>query len=108
MQTVIQLACTKGNSLRDAIANDARLEAYGFKILREKKLGRSPGWTKVRSNVSGRRGTINIQWSASTQYLTCRVINRGAGRPSQVIGDFINFILERHKKRLKLITIWSD
>ena len=108
MQTVVQVVCSKGKSLRDAIANDNCLEDYNFKILTEKKQGRKPGWTSVRSTDSSLRGTIKMQWSASTRFLICRVINKGAGRPNQIIGSFINYLLERHKKRLKLVTIWTE
>lgn len=107
MQTVMQIACTKGKSLRDAIANDDKLK-YKFKILTEKKQGRKPGWTSIRSIDSNLRGTIKIQWSASTHFLTCRVVNKGAGRPNQIIGAFIEYILGKHKKRIKLITIWTE
>lgn len=108
MQTIVQIICTKGNSLRDAIANDAKLDSYSFTVLSEKKHGRSPGWTSVRSTDKEHRGTIKIQWNAGTQFLICRVINKGAGRPDQIIGAFIGYILERHRKRLKLITILPD
>ena len=108
MQTVVQVVCNKGKSLRDAIAKDNHLEDNHFKILTEKKLGRKPGWTSVRSTDSSLRGTIKIQWNASTRFLTCRVINKGAGRPNQIIGAFINYLLEKHKKRIKLITIWTE
>ncbi len=108
MQTVVQVACTKGKSLRDAIANDNHLEDYNFKILTEKKPGRKPGWTSVRSTDSNLRGAIKMQWSASTRFLICRVINKGAGRPNHIMGAFIAYLLERHKKRLKLVTIWSE
>jgi hypothetical protein len=107
MQTVVQIACTKGSSLRDAIANDAKLADRGFKVLEQKKQGRAPGWTKIRSN-EGHTGTINVEWNAVTHFLTCRIINKGTGSPDEVIGAFIGYILERHKRRLKLITIWID
>ncbi|MFY9553749.1 MAG: hypothetical protein WAV47_03410 [Blastocatellia bacterium] len=106
MQTVMQVVCGKGKSLRDAIANDPRLHAYNLRILRERKPGRSPGWTKLKSTLADRRGTINIQWNASTATLMCRVVNRGAGRPHLVVGDLVDYLLDRHKRRLKLLTIW--
>ena len=69
MQTLVQVVCTPGSSVRDAIANDPKLVAHEFEILLERKAGRAPGWTKLRSRAPNRRGTINIQWGAATRYL---------------------------------------
>jgi hypothetical protein len=105
LQTLVQVICTPGASVRDAIANDAKLDAHQFEILYEHKPGRSPGWTKLRSRAAGRRGTINIQWNAATKVLSCRVVNKGAGKPNLVIGDFVDYLLQRHRRRIRLITV---
>ena len=105
MQTLVQVVCTPGPSLRDAIANDPKLDARQFEILLERKAGRSPGWTKLRSRAEGRRGSINIQWSAPTKVLSCRVVNKGSGKPNLIIGDFVDYLLKRHRRRIKLITV---
>ena len=106
MQTLVQVVCTPGPSVRDAIANDAKLDAHDFEILLERKAGRAPGWTKLRSRALGRRGTINIQWSSATRVLSCRVVNKGSGKPNLIIGDFVNFLLQRQRRRIKLITVF--
>lgn len=108
MQTLIHVVCSKGRSVRDAVANDKNLEESGFHLLKEKQQGRKPGWTKLRGAREGRRGTINIQWNASSFILMCRVVNKGAGRPHLVVGDFIDYLLSRHKRRIRQITIWSQ
>ena len=95
MQTLVQVICTPGASLRDAIANDAKLGRHYFEILFERKAGRSPGWTKLRSRALGRRGTINIQWNGATKVLSCRVVNKGSGKPNLVIGDFVQVLDQR-------------
>ena len=105
MQTLVQVICSPGTSLRDAIANDAKLYGYGFEIVRERKAGRSPGWTKLRSWVKGRCGSLNIQWSSATKILTCRVINKGSGKPNLVIGDFVNYLLQRHRRRIRHVVV---
>lgn len=105
MQTLVQVVCTPGASVRDAIANDAKLEAHDFEILFERKPGRSPGWTKLRSRADGRRGTINIQWNGATKVLSCRVVNKGSGKPNLIIGDFVDYLLQRHRRRIRLITV---
>ncbi|MBI4194417.1 MAG: hypothetical protein HY526_04995 [Betaproteobacteria bacterium] len=108
MQTVIQVVCKTGRSMRDAVANDPTLEENGLKIVKERKHGRSPGWTKVKSAMSDRRGTVNVQWNASTSILMCRIVNRGAGKPNLLVGDFVDYLLARHKKRVRHITIWAS
>jgi len=105
MQTVVQVVCTRGRSLRDAIANDARLRKHGLEILQEKKPGRSPGWMKVHSTESHRGGSMNLQWDSATSILTCRVINRGSGRPNLIIGDFVDYLLSKYRRRIKLVTV---
>jgi hypothetical protein len=105
MQTVVQVVCTRGLSLRDAIANDPRLARQGLEVIQEKKPGRSPGWTKVRTTESHRGGSMNIQWDGATNILTCRVIIRGSGRPNLIIGDFVDYLLSRYRRRIKLVTV---
>ena len=105
MQTLIQVICSPGLSVRDAIANDARLSRHYFEVVRERKAGRYPGWTKLRSRAFGRRGSLNIQWDGATRILTCRVVNKGSAKPSIVIGDFVNYLLQRHRRRVRLITV---
>jgi len=105
MQTVVQVVCTRRRSLRDAIANDARLRKHGLEILQEKKPGRSPGWMKVHSTESHRGGSMNLQWDSATSILTCRVINRGSGRPNLIIGDFVDYLLSKYRRRIKLVTV---
>ena len=105
MQTVVQVVCTRGRSLREAIANDRRLIRHKLSVVQEKKPGRSPGWTKVRTTEGDRSGSMNVQWDSATSILTCRVVNRGAGRPNLIIGDFVDYLLRRHRRRIKLVTV---
>ena len=105
MQTIIEVVCSPGRSLRDAIADDRRLPRSQFDVLRERKPGRSPGWTKLRSRAEDRRGSLNIQWNSATKILTCRVINKGSGRPNLVVGDFVDYLLRSHRRRVRLITV---
>jgi hypothetical protein len=91
--------------VRDAIANDSKLTAHNFEVLLERKAGRSPGWTKLRSRAEGRRGTINIQWNAATKVLSCRVVNKGPGKPNLIIGDLVDYLLQRHRRRIRLVTV---
>lgn len=108
MQTLVQVICTPGVSVRDAIANDRKLGSHDFEVVLERKAGRSPGWTKLRSRADGRRGSINIQWNGSTRVLSCRVVNKGSGKPSLIIGDFVEYLLQRHRWRLRVITVFPE
>jgi hypothetical protein len=104
MQTVVQVVCTAGRSLRVSIANDGRLSDYDLVVSAERKLGRSPGWTKLHG-TSGQKGSINIEWDAAISMLICRVVNRGSGSPGLILSGLVRYLLERHAKRVKLINI---
>jgi len=105
LQTLVQVICTPGPSVRDAIANDRKLDVHHFEIVLERKAGRSPGWTKLRSRAEDRRGSINIQWNSATKVLSCRVVNKGPGKPNLIIGDFVDYLLQRYRRRIKLLTV---
>lgn len=104
MQTIVQVICSKGPSLREKIAKDRALAKSGLRVTREKQALRSPGWMKVVGN--GRQaGAINVEWDADTHVLTCRVITRRAN-PSEIIGDLVRYLLERHRRRLRAIQVF--
>ena len=105
MQTIVQVICKKGTSLRDAIANDKKLDLHCFEIIQEKKQGRSPGWLKLKSTFEGRQGALNMQWGSDTNILTCRVVNRGNGEPSSFVGDFVDYLMARHTRRINAIQV---
>ena len=105
MQILVQVVCTRGPSLRDAIAKDGRLDRHLLRVSEQKRSGRSHGWTKVHSTEPGRRGAINLAWDANTNLLLARVITRGPGKPSLIIGDFVHFLMSRYRKRIQAINI---
>jgi hypothetical protein len=105
MQTLVQIICSKGESLRDSIVNDARLREFNFKTRQKRKPGRPRGWAKIGSTESDRYGALNIEWDSNSRILSCRVVNRGSGRPAQVLGDFVAYIFERHRKRIRAVSI---
>ena len=105
MQTVVQVVCSRGRSMRDAIANDRRLGKHGLEMVQEKKPGRSPGWAKVKTTEGDGSGSMNVQWDGSTNILTCRVLNRGSGRPNLIIGYFVDYLLARFRRRIKLVSV---
>lgn len=105
MQTLVQVVCTKGKSLRDAITNDPKLSNFGLANHKKHQPGRQHGWAKIHSTAAGRRGAMNIEWDADTGILICRVVNRGAGRPNRVLGDFVDYLFKRHRRRIEAVNI---
>jgi hypothetical protein len=105
MQTVIQVVCKKGTSVRDAIVNDPHLMRFGLVVERQHQPGRSHGWAKLHSLKPEGRGAINIEWNPRTRMLLCRVVNRGGAKPSPVGGQFINYLLERRRRRIHSIVV---
>lgn len=105
MQVLVQVVCSRGPSLRDAIPKDRGLEGGNLRVAEQKRSGRRRGWTKVHSTLPNRRGAINIEWDSNTSILLCRVINRGKARPNLIIGDFVDYLLQRFPRRIQAINI---
>lgn len=105
MPILVQVVCTRGQSMRVAVAKHARLEEHDLKVTEQKRQGRSRGWTKVRSTIPGRHGAINLEWDADTGVLVSRVVTRGKGKPNHIIGDFVDFLLRRFRSRVQTINI---
>ncbi len=103
MQIVVMALCRKGTSLREAIGSDAKLGEFSLAVGKKKQMGRRPGWLKVHS-TDKRRGAINVEWDSQAHVLMARVITRGAHRPSAIVGDFLNYLLARHRTRIVAIT----
>ncbi len=104
MQTLIQVFCGGKGSLREAITKDAKIERFDLTVSEIKSRGRSSGWSKIHSTL-GSYGAINIEWDANTNMLSCRVITKKGGNPSEIISHFTHYLLSRHKKRIEFINI---
>jgi len=105
LQTLVQVVCVPGKSLRDSIVNDRRIEDFRLAVREKLKPGRKHGWAKIHSIAPDRRGALNIEWYAEANILLCRIINRGAGRPDLILGDFIDYLFQRHRRRIKAVNI---
>jgi hypothetical protein len=103
MQILVQALCSRGKSLREAIGTDPRLERYGLQVTRQLQPGRAPGWLKLHA-TDATRGALNIEWDAQSYVLSARVVTRGSRKPSPIVGDFINYLLDRHSGRVQSIT----
>jgi len=105
MQVLVQVVCSRGPSVRDAISKDRGLKGGNLKVAEQKRPGRPRGWAKIHSTLPDRRGPINIEWDSDTSILLCRVVNRGKGRPNLIIGDFVDYLLQRFRRRIQAINI---
>jgi hypothetical protein len=105
MQTLVQVVCTRGPSLREAIVKNPRILRSHLRVVRQKQPGRPRGWAKIVSTEPDRPGAINVEWDANTSILLCRVVTKGGNRPNLVIGDFVDYLLGRFKRRIEAINI---
>jgi hypothetical protein len=104
MQTNVFVSCKSGSSLRKDIINDPKLEDYNIVLQKCKTHGRPNGWTNLRS--SEHYGGIRVDWDANTSTLTSRIVTKGNGKPGGILGDYINYLTKRHKRRLKSIIVY--
>jgi hypothetical protein len=98
MQSVIQVTCYRGGSLREALANDTHLEKYNLTVLRQKTPGRSPGWAKLHSTDPDIPGAINLEWDPATKILLARIVTKGSNTADRITGDF-------NRKKIRSILI---
>ena len=105
MQILVQVVCTRGPSLRDAIAKNTRLDRHLLRVSEQKRSTRSRGWTKLHSTEPDRRGAINLEWDANTNLLLARVVTRNASRSSLIIGDFVHLLMSKYRRRIQAINI---
>lgn len=105
MQTLVQVYCTRGPSLRVKIGSDRRLEECHLVVMKEHQPGRSPGWMKLRSIHKDVHGAINVEWDAATHVLHCRVVTRAGGRPERIVADLVEYLLSRHRRRIEFIAL---
>ena len=106
MQTLVQIACKKGRSLRDVIVNDTkRLAHFGLVVQKKQQPGRPNGWAKIIGNEPDLKGSLNLEWDASTSILLCRVVNKGAGRPDLILGQFVSYVFVACHRRIEAVNI---
>jgi len=106
MQTVIQIFSSGRTSLRERIGNDRRLARWRLRVIRKQKQGRKPGWAKIASTEPDIRGTINVVWDGSARILTCRVVSKMGNTPGDLIGDFMAYLIERHRRKIRTVNLF--
>ncbi len=106
MQTLIHVVSNRNDSLRKKIASDPRLSRYKLSVVKQKRIGRSPGWLTLHSTYS--YGAIKVEWVDSSRTLLFRIVTRRKGKPHDIVGDFIRYIVARFRRRIETITIVPD
>jgi hypothetical protein len=105
VQVLVQVVCSPGGSLREAIARHPKVGEHNLVVTAEKRQGRQHGWAKIHSTLDDRHGAINLHWDGHARILLCRVVTRGSGRPDLIIADFIEFLFACFRKRIQAINI---
>jgi len=105
MQSVIEVTCYRGGSLREAIASDGQLEKYRLALAKQKISGRNPGWAKLHSTEPDVAGAINFEWDPATKTLMARVVSKGKNTAHRLMGDFISYLIRRQRRRIRSIVI---
>jgi hypothetical protein len=108
LQTVIQVICSEGESLRERIVKDKKLRDYSLVVFKQRSVGRNPGWAKIYSNLYGVPGALNLVWHKESMMLIARIVTRGSSKPDQLIGYFVTYLLARHQRRIKVISILPE
>ena len=91
--------------MREKIAQDGKLVDYSLVVPRQKIAGRNPGWAKLYSTDPDTPGVVNLVWYKDSLMLVGRVVTRGGSRPDELIGAFVTYLMARHRRRIKLITV---
>ena len=104
MQTIIQVICSDGESLREKIVKDGKLEDFYLLVSKQRSVGRNPGWSKIYG-TDGTAGALNLTWHKESMMLMARVITKGSSRPDQLVSYFVRYLLARHRRRIKMVNI---
>ena len=105
MQTVLQVTCYHGGSLREAVASDRRLEKYHLAVSRQKTSGRNPGWAKLHSADPDVPGAINLEWDQATKTLMARIVTKGKNTADRITGDFLAYLMRCQRRRIRSVLI---
>ena len=73
-------------------------------LKRHRKSDRRPGWSSAHSRNGG-RGAVRYRWNARLKILECWAVTRGGNRPSQIIGEFVETVLDYSNRKIKSIHI---
>jgi hypothetical protein len=104
MQIQMQAFTKKPKSLRKIITDD--LCKRQDDVLYVKKcldLQRSNGWGKVLGHKMP--GVLNIEWDPNQQMLIVRAIAKKKNKPYQLLGAFMQYLMEQHGRKIISINL---
>lgn len=104
MQIQLQAFGRTSVSLRKRIADDLSYGQHDILYVQAfKDPARPSGWAKIKGQ--GLPGAINLEWDASANMLLARAITRKGNRPHALLGVFLEYLIERHGKKIASINI---
>ena len=108
MQIQMQALAKRGRgrsiSLRTRVTQDLdRRQHDRLYVVKSKDLERKPGWAKIKAE--GADGVINLSWDSNCHMLTARAISRGGNRPHDLLAIFVQYLIERHGRRIRSINL---
>ena len=112
MKARFWVVCTRGRSLRellnDRLASDQGRKdesaKYQVRLKKDRKVDRRKGWSWVHSRNGG-RGAVRYSWNRQLRMLECWAVTREKNRSSQIIGEFIETLLDTTRRRIKHIHV---
>lgn len=110
MKVRFWVVSAEGRSLRDSLNNDLtkdrgrKNKRYPVQLQQERKIDRPEGWSWVHSRNGG-KGAVRYRWNAQLQILECWAVTKEGNRPSQLIGEFVESVLNSQRRKVKSIHI---
>ena len=104
MQIQLQAFSRKKESLRKTITDDLLNQGHDVLVVKQVlNLERRPGWSKITGKDLP--GALNIKWDGSAHMLLVRAITRKGNTPHKLLGVFLDYLIERHGKRIASVNI---
>jgi len=112
MKARFWVVSNKGASLRDSLNADLVKDKlrpsekwkYPVRLMQSKKADRSRGWSWAHSRYEG-KGSVRYRWNHQLKILECWTVTKTSNRPYQLIGEFVEAVLNSQKKNVKSIHI---
>jgi hypothetical protein len=112
MKVRFWVVAAKQRSLRGSLNKDLDVDwsrdgekaYYPVKLVKQKKEGRPEGWSWVRSRYEG-KGAVRYRWNTQLKILECWAVTKGGNRPFQIIGEFVETVLNSQKHKVKSIHV---
>lgn len=77
---------------------------YPILLKKQRKATRRRGWSWVPSR-HGAKGAVRYRWNPQLKILECWAVTSHGNRPSQLMGEFVETLLDSRKAGVKSIHI---